>query len=76
MGCYVSLNDRLIDVMVLSDSDYHIKVPISSKHNDDEKVQIMFKKLAGEEIIGKYNEEQLFYEKINGKLVSLECCYF
>jgi hypothetical protein len=47
IGCYVSHNNRLVDVMVLSDLDYHIKVPISSKASSDDKILIMFKKLAG-----------------------------
>jgi hypothetical protein len=54
IGCYVSHNNRLIDVMVLSDQDYHIKIPIASKSTDEDKIQVMFKKLADdEEPIGK-----------------------
>jgi hypothetical protein len=47
IGCYVSHNNRLIDVMVLSDQDYNIKVPISYRNTDDDRIQVMFKKLAG-----------------------------
>lgn len=47
IGCYVSHNNRLVDVMVLSDLDYHIKIPITSKASSDDKIVIMFKKLAG-----------------------------
>ena len=58
IGCYVSLNSRLQDMMFLSDSDYIIKVPISSKSSEDDKIQIVFKNLSGgeeEEIIGTFN---------------------
>lgn len=54
IGCYVSHNNRLIDVMVLSDKEYQIKIPLTGKASDDDKIQIMFKKLADdEEPIGK-----------------------
>ncbi|CDW71950.1 gas2 domain containing protein [Stylonychia lemnae] len=55
IGCYIHLNNRLIDVMVLSDVDYFIKIPINSKSNNEDKISIMFKKLASgddEEPIG------------------------
>ena len=42
--------------MVLSDQDYTIKVPISYRNTDEDKIQVMFKKLAGgddEDPIGK-----------------------
>ena len=43
--------------MVLSDSDYHIKIPITNKSTDQDTLSVVFKKLAGdegEEPIGKY----------------------
>jgi len=42
--------------MVLSDVDYFIKIPINSKSSDEDKISIMFKKLASgddEEPIGR-----------------------
>ena len=56
IGCYVNVNNRLLDVMVLSDTNYHIKIPITSKTTDSDKIQIVFKTLAGgdsDEPIGK-----------------------
>jgi hypothetical protein len=47
IGCYIHLNNRLLDVMVLTDTQYLIKVPINT---------IIFKKLASgddEEPLGK-----------------------
>ena len=41
------------------DSEYQIKIPITSSHKDEDKVQILFKKLAGgedEELIGKIED--------------------
>ena len=57
IGCYVQHNGRLIDVMVLSDQNYQIKVPLSARAQDEDKVLILFKKLAGsddEEPLGNY----------------------
>lgn len=45
--------------MVLSDSNYQIKIPINNKATDDDKILILFKKLAGsddEEPIGKIDK--------------------
>jgi hypothetical protein len=42
-----------VDVMVLSDKEYKINIPISSVDQEDSKVSVMFKKLAGEEQLGK-----------------------
>jgi hypothetical protein len=57
VGCYVHLNHRLQDVMVLSDRSYQVKIQITPKGlSDDDRIQITFKKLAGnedEEPIGK-----------------------
>ena len=42
--------------MVLSDTNYQIKIPITAKALDDDQILILFKKLAGrddEEPIGK-----------------------
>ena len=45
------MNHRLQDVMVLSDSQYQVKIALSSKGSttDDDRVKIVFKKLAGSE---------------------------
>lgn len=58
VGCYFHLNQRLHDVMVLSDINYQVKVPITNKGNEveDDRLQITLKRLAGsddEEPIGK-----------------------
>ena len=53
-------NHRLQDVMVLSDSNYQVKVQIPSKNvSDEDRVQITFKKLAGsddDEPIGRFED--------------------
>ena len=58
IGCYVHLNHKLQDVMVLTDSTYQVKIGLPvGKTRDDDKIQITFKKLAGgddEEPIGRY----------------------
>jgi hypothetical protein len=46
IGCYVSLNSRLLDVMVLSDTNYHIRV---DPKGETDKISIVFKILAGSE---------------------------
>ena len=46
MGCYVSVNGRLLDVVVLSDPEYLIKIPITNKSSDRDKVQMLFKFLT------------------------------
>jgi hypothetical protein len=54
----VHYNGRLQDVMVLSDSNYIIKVQIPLRSTEQDKFQIVFKRLAGnddEEPIGKQN---------------------
>jgi hypothetical protein len=56
IGCYIHLNNRLLDVMVLTDTQYLIKVPINTKSSDNDKITIIFKKLASgddEEPLGK-----------------------
>ena len=47
LGCYVHLNHRLQDVMVLSDPEYQVKFQIPSSATQEEVVSIIFKRLAG-----------------------------
>ena len=56
-------NHRLNDVMVLSDSTYQIKMQIPSKASDEDRVQITFKKLAGNE------DEEPIGKKVKGILI-------
>ena len=56
LGCYVHLNHRLQDVMVLSDPEYQVKFQIPSSATQDDVVSIIFNRLAGsdeDEPLGK-----------------------
>lgn len=63
-------NQRLQDVMVLSDHSYQVKIQIPSKStSDDDKITITFKKLAGsedEDPIGRF-EDSLGSFKVQGQ---------
>lgn len=57
IGCYVHMNHRLQDVMVLSDHSYQVKIGLpANKTSDEDRIQITIKRLAGgeeEEPLGK-----------------------
>jgi len=45
-SCFVNVKGRTLDVMVLSQESYIIKLPFSSKNKDSDPVEILVKSLT------------------------------